>query len=99
MMYRAAFAPDFYRTLHSAVHAEFRRRKSVEAFARVVRRPWTLRAGTARTIASGIYNAAKLPLYRSELNRLSRRTQPSPAIVLKPVLSRQDAAVPSEQPH
>ena len=100
MMYRATFVPDFYRMLHSAVHAEFRRRKSVEAVARVVRRPWTLlHAGTVRSIASGIYNALKLPLYRSELNRLARLTQPSPSIVLEPVLSRQDAAIPSEQPH
>jgi radical SAM superfamily enzyme YgiQ (UPF0313 family) len=100
MMYRATFVPDFYRTLHSAIHAEFRSRKAVETASRAARHPWTLfREGTLRTIVSGIYHAVKLPLHRNELNRLARLTHSSPSIVLKPVLSRQDAAIPSEQPH
>jgi radical SAM superfamily enzyme YgiQ (UPF0313 family) len=99
MMYRATFVPDFYRALHAAVHAEFRSRKAAEAFARLLRRPWRLRAGTARSIAAGMFHAARLPIHRRKLDRLARLTQTSPSIVLKPVLSRQDAAIPSEQPH
>jgi anaerobic magnesium-protoporphyrin IX monomethyl ester cyclase len=98
MMYRGTLVPEFYRALHVAVHAEFRARKGLDALRHVVRRPWTVTGRTAREVAAGVYHAGRLPLWRRELNRLARRTPGAPSIVLKPVLTQQAAAIPSEQP-
>jgi hypothetical protein len=98
MMYRATYVPEFYRTLHAAIHAEFRARRSVAALGTVVRRPWKLRRRTAHDIVGGACQAIRLPVLRRELTRLSRKTQSTPSIVLHPVLSQQAAARPSEQP-
>jgi anaerobic magnesium-protoporphyrin IX monomethyl ester cyclase len=97
MMYPATYAPEFYRTLHGAIHAEFRARKSMAALASLVRRPWTAGRGTGRAVASGMYHAARLPGWRRALARLARQTQPGPSLVLRPALSQQAAAMPSEQ--
>lgn len=98
MMYRATYVPEFYRTLHATVHAEFRARRSLQNLMRLVRRPWTIGRRTPRDLLGGAYHAIKLPRWRRALNRLAKQTQSSPSIVLSPVLSRQAAAIPSEQP-
>ena len=98
MMYRGTYVPEFYKALHATVHAEFRARKSLDTLTRVVRRPWSAGARQAREIAAGAYHAIRLPLWRRELDRLARQAQPTPSIVLRPVLSQQAAARPSEQP-
>jgi anaerobic magnesium-protoporphyrin IX monomethyl ester cyclase len=98
MMYRATYVPEFYKTLHAAVHAEFRARKSLNTLMRVVGRPWTASMRHVREIAAGAYHAMRMPLWRRELDRLARQAQPTRPIVLSPVLSRQAAAMPSEQP-
>jgi radical SAM superfamily enzyme YgiQ (UPF0313 family) len=98
MMYQSAYGPEFYRTLHAVVHAEFRTRKSLETLARLARRPWTLRGRAVRDLASGVRHALRLAGCRRELNRLARQPSSAAPLVLTPVLSRQDAAVPSEQP-
>jgi radical SAM superfamily enzyme YgiQ (UPF0313 family) len=85
MMYRATYVPDFYRALHALVHAEFRTRKAV-------------RHPSARALAAAAYHAARLPILRRAVNRLARRKTPSSPMLLRPVLTRQAAAVPSEQP-
>jgi anaerobic magnesium-protoporphyrin IX monomethyl ester cyclase len=97
MMYRATYVPEFYRTLHAVVHAEFRSRRSWKTLARVARRPWTLDARAARETMAGAYHAIRLPLLRLSLGQLARRRQDARPIVASPVLTREAAAVPSEQ--
>jgi radical SAM superfamily enzyme YgiQ (UPF0313 family) len=98
LMYRGTFVPEFYRALHVAVHAEFRARKGWDAFRQLVRRPWAPSVRTAREAAAGVYHAGRLPWWRRKVNRLARCAPAAPSIVLNPVLSRQAAAIPSEQP-
>jgi anaerobic magnesium-protoporphyrin IX monomethyl ester cyclase len=98
MMFRAAYVPEFYRTLHASVHAEFRARKSFRALARAARRPWTLGWDGGREAIAGAYHAARLPFLRRRMNRLTSRPTSAPSVMSGPVLSRQAAAEPSEQP-
>ena len=84
MMYRATYVPDFYRTLHALTHAEFRSRR------RLARH--TPRQGAAR-----LYHAARVPLLRRRLARLAQQKSAMPAVVIRPVLTPQAAAVPTEQ--
>jgi radical SAM superfamily enzyme YgiQ (UPF0313 family) len=95
-MYRATYAPEFYRVLHDAVHAEFRARRSLSALKAFVRRPSALGTRAMRDILAGACHALRIPLWRRGLDRLSRHAQTSVAI--SPALSRQAAAIPSEQP-
>jgi anaerobic magnesium-protoporphyrin IX monomethyl ester cyclase len=82
MMYQAAYVPEFYRALHALVHAEFRSRKR----------------GSIRTAAAAIYHAARIPLLRRRVRRLSRvATGAAHPLLLIPVLTRGEAAVPTEQ--
>ena len=97
MMFRATYVPEFYRTLHALVHAEFRRRRSMDVLARGLRRPWTMTTRLARDAAAGAYHAARMPWLRRALHRLARQPPPASATVLRPVLSREAAAMPSEQ--
>jgi len=87
MMYRAAYVPDFYRALHAYVHAEFRACRSAEA----------LRRGQLSSVASLVRHRLTMPLLRRRVDRLARVAPPQPAIVSAPVLSRQAAAIPTEQ--
>jgi radical SAM superfamily enzyme YgiQ (UPF0313 family) len=98
MMYRATYVPQFYKTLHASVHAEFRARRSFQALARAARRPWTLGWDEGREALAGAYHAARLPFLRRRLNQLTGRPTSSPLVILGSVLSRQAAAEPSEQP-
>jgi glycosyltransferase involved in cell wall biosynthesis/radical SAM superfamily enzyme YgiQ (UPF0313 family) len=88
MMYRATYVPDFYRTLHAFVHAEFRARRSMEA----------LRRGRVMSVMNWMRHRAALPFLRRRLDRLAQVTLPQPAIVTIPLLTPQAAAVPTEQP-
>ena len=76
-MYHATYSPEFYRVLHSAVHAEFRVRKA-GALLSALARPWTLRMRHARHAATTVANLAMLPLLRWQLNQLSRATSRTP---------------------
>jgi radical SAM superfamily enzyme YgiQ (UPF0313 family) len=84
MMYRGPFPTGFYRELHALVHHEFRLRRPRG------RRPLLKHA------ASRLYHAAALPLSHARLRRLARRTH-SGVSPLTAVLTRAQAAVPSEQ--
>jgi anaerobic magnesium-protoporphyrin IX monomethyl ester cyclase len=84
MMYRGPFPTAFYRELHALVHHEFRLRRPRG------RRPLLKHA------ASRLYHAAALPLSHARLRRLARRTH-SGVSPLTAVLTRAQAAVPSEQ--
>ena len=76
-MYHATFSPEFYRVLHSAVHAEFRVRKITSLLAALVK-PWTLRPRHLRQAAATVANLAMLPLLRWQLNQLARGVSPTP---------------------
>ena len=84
MMYRATYQPGFYRALHALVHAQFRARKL--RFARSI-----------REAAAAGYHAMRAPWLRQKVRRLARETS-APAVLIRPVLSQQAAAVPTDQP-
>ena len=79
IMYRATYVPDFYRTLHAFVHAEFRARR-------------------ARSILSAARYRVQLPWLKRRLDRLATVAPPRPAILTRPVLTPEAAAIPTEQP-
>jgi radical SAM superfamily enzyme YgiQ (UPF0313 family) len=84
MMYRGPFPTGFYRELHTLVHHEFR-----------LRRPRGRRS-LARDVAARLFHAAALPVSHARLARLARRPHAGTA-PLTAVLTRAQAAVPSEQ--
>jgi radical SAM superfamily enzyme YgiQ (UPF0313 family) len=83
MMYRATYAPEFYRALHALVHAQFRARKLSAA-----RSP--------REAAAAIYHGLRAPWLQQTVRRLARETS-APALIIRPVLSQQAAAIPTDQ--
>ena len=97
VMYRATYAPAFYRALHALVHAEFRGRRERAALGRLVRRPWDVRSKDARVAASYLRHVGAARMLRRRLDRLERLpvadATPVPLAVLTPVA----AAAPSEQ--
>jgi radical SAM superfamily enzyme YgiQ (UPF0313 family) len=84
MMYRGPFPTAFYRELHTLVHHELR-----------LRRP---RGGRSflRSAAARIYHAAALPLAHARVALAARRPHRG-VPPLSAVLTRAQAAVPSEQ--
>jgi len=83
MMYRATYAPQFYRALHALVHAQFRARK----------------LGAARSFretAAAVYHGVRAPWLQLKVRRLARDT--SAPVIIRPVLTQQAAAVPTDQP-
>jgi anaerobic magnesium-protoporphyrin IX monomethyl ester cyclase len=84
VMYRATYAPEFYRALHALVHAQFRARKLSAA-----RSP--------REAAAAIYHGLRAPWLQQTVRRLARDTS-GPALIIRPVLSQQAAAIPTDQP-
>jgi radical SAM superfamily enzyme YgiQ (UPF0313 family) len=103
MMYRGTYTPDFYRALHGLVHAEFRAHRALDVLSRLRRRPWSLTRRAARDLAAGAVHAVKRPVLRRTVDALARGPfephghEPA-AVDPLPLLSRQAAALPSEQP-
>jgi radical SAM superfamily enzyme YgiQ (UPF0313 family) len=83
VMYTATYAPEFYRTLHGLVHAEFRARRAFGA-------------ASPREMAAGAYHAVRLPFLRRALKRLAREPRRGSPVVIRPRLTPQAAAVPSD---
>jgi hypothetical protein len=98
MMYHATYVPDFYRALHTLVHAEFRATRSVDEIRGAIRSPRQSRPHHARAAWHYLSRRAMLPLLRRKVDRLSRVPTAHPAVVPLPVLSPQAAAMPTEQP-
>jgi radical SAM superfamily enzyme YgiQ (UPF0313 family) len=98
MMYRATFAPKFYRTLHHVVHHEFRADRLARHFRARATRPSDLRVGDLRHLAAWAYNRVRLPLAARALSRQARETahEPTPPRLV-PVLTQVAAAVPTRQ--
>jgi anaerobic magnesium-protoporphyrin IX monomethyl ester cyclase len=98
MLYRATYAPEFYRRLHQVVHSEFRSRRLAGRLLSVVANPARVRSSDLRGFASWAYHRATLPLSRRELRRLAQAPQVSPSPKqLLPLLTPGAAAVPSHQ--
>ncbi len=79
-MYHATYSPEFYRVLHSAVHAQFRVQR-VGPLAAALARPWRLRPRHLRLAATIAANLIVLPVLRWQLKQLSRgvsKTPPAP---------------------
>ena len=96
MMYRASYAPDFYRALHALVHAEFRTRP-FEPVTRPVLGPPPAAARRLRESAARGWHRLRLPWLRRKVNRLAGRPNAGALPKLVPVLSHQAARIPSEQ--
>jgi anaerobic magnesium-protoporphyrin IX monomethyl ester cyclase len=84
MMYRATYAPEFYRALHALVHAQFRARKLSAAH-------------SLRETASAVYHGVRAPWLQLKVRRLARDTS-APPVIIRPVLTPQAAAIPTDQP-
>jgi radical SAM superfamily enzyme YgiQ (UPF0313 family) len=97
MMYQATFVPDFYRVLHTVIHARFRRARAVDRL-RGRRRGGELGAHPLRDIIGGLLGAAKLPVMERRLEGLATGSPGQRHVRLVPILTRQSAAVPTEQP-
>ncbi|HSM55229.1 MAG TPA: radical SAM protein [Candidatus Sulfomarinibacteraceae bacterium] len=96
MMYRGPFTTAFYRQLHTVLHKEFRSRKAIAAWQRLLRQPRRLSRWHLREAAATVYRLATLPLARARLDRLA--TQPHEAnIKATPHMSLEEAARPSQQ--
>jgi anaerobic magnesium-protoporphyrin IX monomethyl ester cyclase len=99
LMYRGTFVPDFYRTLHALVHAEFRAQRFGNELKKAVGNPRTIRPRHfGRALASLSYRL-KVPLLKSRADRQAKILPSAPPIVVLPVLTPQAAAIPSDQPH
>ena len=98
MLYRGAYAPEFYRALHALVHAEFRSRRSFDALGQVVRRRESPNRPLTRELMRAAYHTAHLPFLRWRTRQLARATAQPPPPVPPATLSREAASVPTEQP-
>jgi radical SAM superfamily enzyme YgiQ (UPF0313 family) len=98
LMYRGTYVPDFYRALHALVHADFRARRAVELFGPATHPSLASYPRRLRLAGSGLWQATKLPFLRRQLRRLSRLENPASPPALVPLLTRQAAARPTEQP-
>jgi radical SAM superfamily enzyme YgiQ (UPF0313 family) len=71
MLYRGPFSQRFYRTLHRAIHREFRLRRALLALSDGLRRPTTMRPAHLRRAASVPYHWLGWQWNRLQLNRYS----------------------------
>jgi anaerobic magnesium-protoporphyrin IX monomethyl ester cyclase len=100
MMYRAPYSPEFYRALHSYVHARFRADRAAIAINRIVQAGHEVSRRDLATVASAAAPLVKLPFLARRVRRLARNPvsdHSSPLPV--PLLTRQSAALPTEQQH
>lgn len=98
VMYRATYVPEFYRALHALVHAEFKAHKGVGSRFRLFGPSGSEPKTTPDLLLKTLYHAARLPWLRWRVNRLARERSQTPSASLIPVLNRQAAALPTEQP-
>ena len=70
MLYRGPFSTGFYRRLHAYVHRDFRMRRGLRAFARVLKGRETLRLRHVRSLVYAVLCLGLLPLSLLSLRRL-----------------------------
>jgi anaerobic magnesium-protoporphyrin IX monomethyl ester cyclase len=98
MMYRATYAPEFYRQLHRVVHHEFRAVRQKRVLGRLAQSPLSARPADLRRAASWLYNRAALPVAARRLRGVADQHQQAAAPAeLIPMLTRRAAAIPTEQ--
>ena len=96
MLYRGPYPTAFYRTLHTALHREFRLRRAWAGLRRALMAPHTLRVSHLRATVAATARAAILPLYWLRLRWL--RAQPHAGVgALSAALSPTEAARPTPQ--
>jgi len=98
MMYQATFSPEFYRTLHAFVHAKFRVWRAEAAVRALAVAPHHFVRRQLVQLSAGLISLAKLPTLSRRLRTLTRTgasANPTPTLI--PLLSRQAAALPTEQ--
>ena len=98
MMYRAAYPAAFYRVLHDYVHARFCLQRAAGLGRRLATRPAEVQRSDLRILARAGLAAVRLPQLRWRLRTLAveRAGKPVSGTQL-PMLSRQAAALPTEQ--
>lgn len=72
MLYRGPYSTDFYRTLHRAVHAEFRLRRALDELGPLVGRPTRVRRHHLRAGLRAVRSSVALAAARARLHRLTR---------------------------
>lgn len=96
MMYQGPFTTGFYRQLHSVLHKEFRSRKAMNAWRRILSQPQTLRPHDLREAVATVYRLLTLPRARARLNRLAEAKHQS-NVSAAPHMSMEEAARPTPQ--
>ncbi len=95
MMYHGPYSTEFYRKLHTVLHKEFRARKTLRELRTHVGRAWSTRR-KLHALASAAFNLATLPLARTDLNRLARKS-PGGLGPLPKIMTPDAAATPTAQ--
>lgn len=72
MMYHGTYSTEFYRTLHSAVHAEFRLRRSWAELAHTIRQPRKWRVTHLRLLAAIPIYLMRLVLARRKMDLIEK---------------------------
>lgn len=96
MMYRGPFTTAFYRQLHTVIHKEFRSRRALARWRRLLAQRKLPNAGDLREAAASGYRLLTLPLARARLERLARIPHQS-TVRAGAHMSLDDAAQPSPQ--
>jgi radical SAM superfamily enzyme YgiQ (UPF0313 family) len=97
MMYRATYAPEFYRELHGVVHHEFRARRLADAMAPLAKAPWRVRPADLRRVAAWIYNRGALSVSRARLRQSAERSAHDAPVSIAPSMSLRAASTPTRQ--
>lgn len=95
MMYQGPFTTAFYRQLHLVLHKEFRSRKAIQEWQRLLRGQSRLRPHHLRELVVTPYRLLTLPMARGRLNRLA--TIPQQSLAALPHMTLEEAASPSAQ--
>ncbi len=82
LMYHGTFGPEFYRALRELVHAEFRRRRGVDALLSLLTRPRATSAQAWRAIGVGGLHAMRWFWLRWRVTSLARPTEAGGAVVV-----------------
>ena len=82
LLVQGTFAPEFYRTLHTATHKRFRLWQGLDILRESVSRPWKVTPWKIRRVAAAAYHWLTLPSVEAELKRLEqcppcRKDEPS----------------------
>jgi radical SAM superfamily enzyme YgiQ (UPF0313 family) len=86
MLYRGPFVTDFYRTLHTYVHKDYRSLKALRMLSDLLRQRSLPGPAQLRTISAGVYHRFTMPFTRRRLDQLARVPHdptPLPNIVIQ----------------